>query len=122
MNDIKKSRNESSILQLISDIYLREFRSDYDCLVSFVNCRFSPDGGEVKIGVSLYGDESETRKAWERIKKAGGYFAGRIGRKLRFKITPRFVFERLDADSLIPETGNPVELPTPAASDNSATE
>ncbi|MCB1202431.1 MAG: ribosome-binding factor A [Leptospiraceae bacterium] len=96
MNDIQKLRQEKNIVRLISEIFIKEFAPEYDVFVTFVDCKLSNDGSEARLGVSLYGDEEQGKKAWERLTRASGYFAGRIARKLRLRATPRFLFHRVE--------------------------
>lgn len=96
MNAIQRQRYSSTIQKLASEIYLKEMRSEYDCLLTFVSCDLSTDGMEAKIAVSIFGDITESEKAWNRLKKSSGYFAGRISRKMRLRSTPKFIFIRQD--------------------------
>ena len=95
-------RLEKRVLQLISDLYFREFHNPDIGFTTFVDCRLSKDYSHAKIFISIYEPYSNKAKeiqakTFRALKKYIPLIRGRIAKNIRMKKIPSIHFEQDDS-------------------------
>lgn len=94
MANIRLKRVESLLREEISSLILRNEIKDprVDSMLAVSGVEVSRDLEYAKIRVSGFKERAELESAIEGLNHAAGFIQSRIGRKLRFKSTPRLSF------------------------------
>ena len=98
MNVHRKIRVEKRILQLVSDLYFREFHNPDIGFTTFTNCDLSRDCSYAKIFISIYeiqADQIEEIKikTLKSLKRYVPFIRTRIAKNIRMKKIPYIYFE-----------------------------
>jgi ribosome-binding factor A len=94
MPNVRLKRVESLLREEISSLILRNEIKDprVDSMVSISGVSVSKDLEYAKVRVSGFKESDELEAAVEGLNHAAGFIQSRLGRKLRFKNTPRLTF------------------------------
>ena len=94
MANVRLRRVESLIREEISSLILRNEIKDprVDSMVSVSGVNVSKDLEYAKVRVSGFKERDELASAVDGLNHAAGFIQSRIGRKLKFKATPRLTF------------------------------
>lgn len=93
MNPIRRLRLESQIVREIAGhLQRRKIKDDRIGFVSVVRAELAPDLSEARIFFSMFGTESENRETWKALQIGRKEMQSTIGRALRLRQTPSFVF------------------------------
>lgn len=95
MNEIRRLRLQSLIVREIAGhLMRRKVKDDRIGLVSVVRAELASDLSEVRVAFSLFGTEEENRETWKAVTSARKELQSTIGRDLRLRQTPTFIFEK----------------------------
>ena len=94
MADIRLKRIESLLREEISSLILRSEIKDprVDTMVSVSGVDVSKDLAYAKVRVSGFKERAELESAVEGLNHAAGFVQSQIGRKLKFRNTPKLTF------------------------------
>jgi ribosome-binding factor A len=91
--DIRSRRLEESIKIKLSSLLVKGLKDPrLDSFITILGVELSKDGKTVKVIVSIIGSEKEKKRAIEGLRSASGYIKMRIGRELKVKYVPHFIF------------------------------
>mgnify|MGYP001374446030 CR=1 FL=1 len=98
MNEIRRLRIEKMIVREIAErLHKRRTRDDRIGFVSVVRCNLLPDMSEAHVYFSLFGSDEDNSNTWRAVTMARRELQSGIGRDLRLRQTPRFVFSKDDS-------------------------
>lgn len=94
MPNVRLKRVESLLREEIGSLILRNEIKDprVDALLSVSGVSVSKDLAYAKVRVSGFKERQELESAVEGLNHAAGFIQSRIGRKLKFRTTPRLTF------------------------------
>jgi len=94
MANVRLKRVESLLREEISSLILRNEIKDprVDSMVSVSGVGVSKDLAYAKVRVSGFKERGELESAVDGLNHAAGFIQARIGRKLKFRTTPRLSF------------------------------
>ena len=93
---IQSKRLEESIKIKLSSLLIKGLKDPrLDSFITILGVELSRDGRIAKVVISVIGSKKEKKGAIEGLKSASGYIQMRIGRELKTKYVPHFIF-RLD--------------------------
>ena len=91
--NIRSKRLEESIKIKLSSLLMKGLKDPrLDSFITILGVELSKDGRTVKVIVSVIGSEKEKQRALEGLQSARGYIQMRIGRELKVKYVPHFIF------------------------------
>ena len=91
--NIRSKRLEESIKIKLSSLLMKGLKDPrLDSFITILGVELSKDGRTVKVIVSVIGSEKEKQRALEGLQSARGYIQMRIGRELKVKNVPHFIF------------------------------
>lgn len=98
MNEIRRLRLEKMIVREIAErLHRRKTKDDRIGFVSVVRCDLLPDLSEAHVFFSLFGSEEENDATWRAVTMARRELQSGIGRDLRLRQTPHFIFSKDDS-------------------------
>lgn len=62
-------------------------------MTSVISVDVTKDLSSAKAYISVYGDEEKQKKALAALKGASGFIRGEVGRKVKLRAVPEFIFE-----------------------------
>ena len=94
MANVRLKRVESLLREEISSLILRNEIKDprVDSMLSVSGVSVSKDLAYAKVRVSGFKERDELESAVEGLNHAAGFVQSQIGRKLKFRSTPRLTF------------------------------
>ncbi|HHV44404.1 MAG TPA: 30S ribosome-binding factor RbfA [Firmicutes bacterium] len=90
MQRVEKVRE--AIRQEASDIIMRNLKDPRVGFVTVTDVEVTGDLRQVKIFVSVYGDEEERKATMEGLKSATGFVRSELGKRIRLRHTPEVSF------------------------------
>ena len=90
---IQSKRLEESIRIKLSSLLIKGLKDPrLDSFITILGVELSKDGRTARVIVSVIGSEKEKKAAIEGLESASGYIQMRIGRELKVKYVPYFIF------------------------------
>ena len=90
---IQSKRLEESIKIKLSSLLIKGLKDPrLDSFITILGVELSRDGRTARVIISVIGSEKEKKAAIEGLQSASGYIQMRIGRELRVKYVPHFIF------------------------------
>ncbi len=91
---IQSKRLEISIKIKLSSLLIKGLKDPrLDSFITILGVELSKDGRTAKVVISVIGSEKEKISAIEGLESASGYIQMRIGRELKVKYVPHFIFK-----------------------------
>ena len=91
--NIRSRRLEESIKIKLSSLLMKGLKDPrLDSFITILGVELSKDGRTVRVIVSIIGSDKEKRRAIEGLRSASGYIQMRIGRELKVRYVPHFIF------------------------------
>lgn len=89
-------RINKTLMKEISDVILNDVKDPrITSMISILNVSMSNDMKNVKVAVSIYGNnEIENLKSLEALNNAAGFISSIVSKGLRFRWAPHIQFER----------------------------
>jgi ribosome-binding factor A len=93
VNQQRSTRLGELIKEEVSDILLRSLKDPRIGFVSVTDVEVTSDLRQVKIFVSVLGDESAKKDTMKALDSATGFVRSEIGKRIRLRYTPEVMFK-----------------------------
>ena len=93
MYEHRQKRIEKRILQLLVDLYYREFENPNIGFTTFTKCYLSGDSSNLKIFVSIYESPEFQIETLKNLNKLIPFIRNKIAKNIRMKYIPRICFK-----------------------------
>jgi ribosome-binding factor A len=91
---IQSKRLEELIKIKLSSLLIKGLKDPrLDSFITILGVELSKDGRTAKVVISVIGSEKEKKSVIEGLESASGYIQMRIGRELKVKYVPHFIFK-----------------------------
>lgn len=98
MKEIRRLRLEKMIVREIAErLQRRKTKDDRIGFFSVVRCDLAPDLSQAHVYFSLFGSDEENYATWRAVTMARHELQSGIGRDLRLRQTPHFIFRKDDS-------------------------
>lgn len=93
MNEIRRKRLESRIVELVSTLYFQELKNPDIGFCTFTKAQISDDSSYIRIFVSVYEDEEKQVKTIQALRKARHFIKKKLARALELRVFPELDFK-----------------------------